>query len=150
MLAERRRTAVDLSDRAYFPWVDNDEPRWWRPPDTLKADLARALEPERTLSADLASALERERTLSADLAGARERERVLSGVARASEEERALSTLAGSLREIMEQQAVHVGKLEHRETELRQSLEHMIQSRSWRYVEPIRRLLSWLRGKRAG
>jgi hypothetical protein len=31
VMAERRRTAVDLSDPSYFPWEDNPEPRWWRP-----------------------------------------------------------------------------------------------------------------------
>src|ERR1041385_460119 len=28
VMAERRRTAVDLSDPSYFPWEDNPEPRW--------------------------------------------------------------------------------------------------------------------------
>jgi len=30
VIAERRRTAVDLSDPSYVPWKDNPEPRWWR------------------------------------------------------------------------------------------------------------------------
>jgi hypothetical protein len=34
VLAERRRSAVDLSDPSYFPWEDNTEPRWWRPPSS--------------------------------------------------------------------------------------------------------------------
>jgi hypothetical protein len=36
VLAERRRSAVDLSDPSYFPWEDNKEPRWWR---TLSSGL---------------------------------------------------------------------------------------------------------------
>lgn len=100
VVAERRGTAVDLSDPAYHPWDDNHEPRWWRPPS-----LTRALEREGEENASLRLAYQRHET--------------------------------------------HIAELERHASELRELLEGMTRSRSWRYTAPLRRLRSWFNSKQA-
>jgi cell division protein FtsB len=154
LLAERRSFAVDLSDAAYWPWDDNPEPRWWRPPD-----MARALQSERDATATLRQrveqleaqiaeswhALDRERDVTATLRLKVEQlEAQIAESAHALDHEREASA---SLRQTTERHETDIAELNRHGAELRELVERMTRSRSWRYTAPLRGLLTWVKGK---
>ena len=147
VLAARRRAAVDLSDPAYYPWEDNREPRWWRPPDTrleaASAALARS-------QAALAEARERLAARNEALLAAHARIAVLSSnLTHCAKCVHALQQTVEQHEATVEQQEARIGALARDADELRRSLDRMIRSRSWRYTAPLRRLLASLGRKRA-